>query len=120
MSPLYLRESTGTIVQQQHDVIISMPLVVRSYRQPNIYVKMMGLTLTSPPPRVASVTLYLGPDTMSGPTLSPVALLWSMCLPSHRGNVPDFQHLLSPHENNESGEVKRFSEFEASQCRTGF
>lgn len=45
MSPLYVRESTGTIVQQQHGVIISMPLVVRSYRQPNIYVKMMGLIL---------------------------------------------------------------------------
>lgn len=38
-------------------------------------------------------SFYLGPDTMSGPTLSPVSLLCFTCDPSHRGKVPDFQHL---------------------------
>ena len=66
--------------------------------------KQIGSTLIPPPPKPeGSFTLYLGPDTMSGPTLSPVALLCSTCLPSHKGNVPDFQHLLPPHGNNKSG-----------------
>lgn len=89
--------------------------VLRPYRQVNLQV--LGLSpsprgILSLPPRVAlplpspawihpplpktGFTPYLGPDTMSGPRLSPVALLWSMCLPSHRGNVADFQHLLPP------------------------
>ena len=41
----------------------------------------------------SKVRFYLGPDTMSGPTLSPVSLLCFTCDPSHRGKVPDFQHL---------------------------
>lgn len=53
---------------------------------------------------------YLGPDTMSGPTLSPVSLLCATCDPSHRGKVPDFQHLFAKENTaKESSAARRRS-----------